>query len=240
MNYKLKYFLTSIVILINCGCIAPNIDLASEDLSSIETIAVIKSPEIKSYVFDRCCGWHAITASTYERRDASLVDPENKIGRIKQTLNYLNLKIPLALAEDTVEDLSRAGFQARLEVGAPWRPASFWRGKKIKHEDIQSDADAVLLIDLVSFSFETDTYSGPYWLNIWVRATLLDKTRKNILYRGNHTFGGRQIEEEWRHTPSTVTYADFDQISDNPEQVASHIAEGISGIASTIASDLSF
>jgi len=236
---KSLLFIATVAVVVGCASV-PRIDSPPGALASVKTVAVIRSPEPKTYtVWDMANPLGFLFGPI-----GSLVAAADRISKqdtLTQAIKEKN-KTPTSgiLAQSIATQLTHGGFDAKVEEG-PWEWKEDNETFSLEFEKIASSADAVLVVTptIVGFIFRRDDFFriGDYLPTITVVATLLGKDRE-VLYRGYHAVGWKPGVEGWRHSPPKVTFSDFDALMADPEKTAAALSGAASEIAITVAEDL--
>lgn len=223
----------SLCLLAACAGPVPKIDAAPSALADVSTIAVIRSPEIKTYTVMNF--GHPGLAFGLIGGLIAAGDQSNKSDQLSLELKSRGLSVPSQLANGVAAELTRLGFTANVE-DAPWEEKE--GGKfTLPFEKIHSDADAVVVISPTVVGFVA-TAGGDYMPTITASITILGKDRKNPLYRGFHDTGWQLKAEGWRYTPPAATFPNFEDLMRSPSRTADALVGAASAIAYSFAVDL--
>lgn len=229
--------IVAITVLAGCATPVPKIDSSPDALANVKTIAVIRSPEPKTYTVlhfgcPTCMFVGPLGVLAEEANRKSKQDILTHAIREKNETPTAGV-----LAQSIATQLTRRGFIAKVEEG-PWEWNESDNHFQLEHEKITSSADAVLLVAPGTVGFIAKRPSSDYLPTILVVTTLLGKDRKELLYRGYHAVGWKPPNDGWRHSPPKVTFSDFDALMADPEKTAAALTDAASEIAVTVAEDL--
>jgi len=231
------------------GCIFMGVDdinITPENLAQIKTIAVIKPPKIRGYNFKNM---GAARGDQYLGSYGGLANEPRLVAEQKITyaLEKQKLSIESTLAENVVANLSKLGFAAKIEEG-PWKLEKLifsdkyrpFQSYKIDYENIQSDADVVMIISPTVAGFiAPQSYAG-YAPTLYTVVILLDKTRQNLLYRGYHGSGEMPARKGWNISPPSMKFASFKEVMASPDRAATSLNDAAIAIAESIARDFAY
>lgn len=222
----------SAALILLAGCSVPRVEATQGSLGKIGTLAVIIPPEPKTIgVADF---GHPGMAFGLIGGIAASADMKAKQDRVTAALKSEKLELSPLLVDRVVAGLAAGGYQARAETG-PWREID---GKlQLRYEEIQSDADAVLVL-VPNPAFMLPNLASDFLPTMLVTAVLLDKDRKTQLYRGFHASGWKPTGDGWRHTPAKVTFPTFDAVMQSPPVTAIALKDGTDAVAATVVADL--
>lgn len=231
------------------GCVFLSVDdinITPERLAQIKTIAVILPSEIRGYNFKNMS---PASGDQYWGSFGGLANEPRFVTEQKITyaLEKQNLSIESTLAENVAAELSRLGFLTSVEKG-PWKLEKLvfsdknrpFQSYKINHAEIQSNADAVMVITPTVAGFIAPENHASYAPTLYTVVILLDETRQNILYRGYHGSGELKVGRGWNISPPITTFANFDEVMANPERAATSLNDAAIAIAESIARDFAF
>ena len=217
------------------ACAGPGtkIDIAPTALAQVKTIAVIRSPEPKTYriYYDN---WRTSTALDFLFLPFVVPDLRTKADLVSKALKAHGTAVMSDLANNLSAQLIQFGFAAGVEDGQ-WEEAD---GKfTLPANKIQSEADAVLVVLAKFVGFVAHDFSD-YHPTIQAEVTLLAKDRTATLYRDFHWSGAGPTSYPWKRSSANVTFANFDAIMADIQVSARSLSDAASGIATTIAADL--
>ena len=229
------FLVTIVSFCLIAGCAGPvpkKIDITPALLSNIESVAIVESPEIKTYAVINL-GHPGRVLGLFGGLFAQ-ADKQEMEAKLSQALRTHNISIPSALVESVAAELAGAGFKTRIERGL-WE----LKGNRyvLPNEKMPIDVDAVLVISPAIVGFVATGATTDYLPTILAMVTLSDKSR-TIIYRAFHSTGYQPKEDGWRHTPSKVTFANFAALMASPESTARSLNEAAPAIAATISTDL--
>lgn len=240
-----KIYLT----LLLSGCVFLSVDdinITPESLAQIKTIAVIKPSEIRGYNFKNM---GTASGDQYPGSYGGLANEPRFVTEQKITyaLDKQKLSIESTLAENVAANLSKLGFVTSMEEG-PWKLEKLlfsdknrpFQSYKINYENIQSDADAVMIISPTVAGFIAPESYADYAPTIYTVVILLDETRQNLLYRGYHGSGEVPVGRGWNISPPSVTFASFKEVIANPDRAATSLNDAAIAIAESIARDFTY
>ena len=84
----------------------------------------------------------------------------------------------------------------------------------------------------------TRTKTQDYQPVITAVVTLLGKDRKEELYKGFHASGYASLDDRWRLSPATASFANFEALIADPNASSRALLEAAGAIASTVGADL--
>jgi hypothetical protein len=93
----------------------------------------------------------------------------------------------------------------------------------------------VILPSIVGYVATTTHYQP----TIHAVASLLDKDRKTVLYKGFHSTGWQPTGEAWRHTKVDRKFSNFDALMAEPKESSAALYVCAEAISASIAQDLS-
>ena len=221
-------------ILVGCAGPVPKIDSSPTALSKVNTVAVIRPPEPKTYAvmnFGHPGMAFGLIGGLIAGGDMS--SKQDKLtAAVKQNASS---QTSSALAENIATRLTKMGFQATVEDG-PWEETD---GKfKLDIEKISSSADTVLVVAPTIVGFVATGATSDYLPTIAASVTLLGKDRKEQLYRGFHACGWHPNADGWRYSSTPVAFANFDALMADPGKTADSLSSAASAVAVTVAEDL--
>jgi len=217
------------------ACAGPGtkIDIAPAALAQVKTIAVIRSPEPKTYriYYDN---WRTSTALDFLFLPFVVPDLRTKADIVSKALKAHGASVMSDLANNLSAQLIQLGFASRVDDGQ-WEETD---GKfTLPANKIQSDADAVLVVSASFVGFAALQFSD-YHPTIRAEVTLLAKDRTVTLYRGFHWSGAGPASDPWKRSSANVTFANFDAVMADIPVSAKSLSDATYGIATTVAADL--
>ncbi|MCL2020873.1 MAG: hypothetical protein FWG81_01915 [Betaproteobacteria bacterium] len=226
--------IATIALISGCASPVPKIDISPNTLTNVKTVAVIRSPEPKTYtVYDF---FHLGRAFGFIGGMIAIADQYKKQELLTQAIKEKN-ETPTSdtLAQSIATQLAYQGFDAKVEEGS-WEEID--NGFKIEFEKITSNADAILVVAPTTIGFISTSATSGYLPTITAVLTLFGEDRKEPLYRGFHATGWLPNAGGWRYSPPKVTFSDFGTLMSDPEKAATALSDAASGIAVTVAEDL--
>ena len=235
MKYQATFLVSVLFVSLLSACAGPaSIDLAPDTLSQIRTISVIRSPEPKTYTIMTIHHAAAFAFGVLGGIGQAL-DQSSKQDKLSNAFKKQGTSIASNLAQKVSDKLNQIGYKSKVE-DAPWKEVD---GKYLlAFEEIQSDADAILIISPTIIGFVAINSMSDYLPTITSVVTLLGKNRKKILYKGFHASGWLPNSDGWKHTLPKSTFANFDEIMADTKASATSLENAASDIASTIAIEM--
>jgi len=236
MIRALRFLMLVATMVVVAGCVGPvpKIDSSPRALANVKTIALIRSPEPKTYTVQNF--GHPGMAFGLIGGLIVAADLSSKRDRLTQTIKEKSpTTISNTMANSIVDQLLLRGFDVNVEDG-PWEEND---GKfTIDFEKITSSADAVLVVAPSVVGFVATGATTPYLPTITAIATLLGKDRKEPLYRGFLSSGWHPKADGWRSSSPTATFGGFDALMADPTRTAGSLNSAASQIATMVAQDL--
>ncbi len=225
---------SSIVLLAACVGPVPRLDAPAATLSRIKTVAVIRMPEPLNYTVQ-----NPGHPGMYFGMIGGLVaaaDQSSKEKRLLAAFKVRGVALSSKMAERIASGLATAGYDTRLE-DAP--PDIYGKDAKVAFEIIKSSADAVLVVAPTMVGFTAGTPASAYVPSLQATATLLDKDRRQQLYRGFFSAGLGPPAKGWTQAaPATITFADFEILVTNVDASASALENAGLAISERVIADL--
>lgn len=226
--------IATVAVVTGCAAPVPRIDASPGAIANVKTIAVIRSPEPKTYTVMNF--GHPGMAFGLIGGLVAAADQNSRQERLTQAVKEKS-PIPTSgtLADSIATRLARQGFEAKVEDG-PWEESD---GRyKLDFEKINSSADTVLVVTPTIVGFIATGVTSDYFPTVTAVVTLLGKDRKEQLYRGFHAAGWGPAADGWRHTSPKVTFPNFDALMADPAKAAGALSDAASEVAETVAQDL--
>lgn len=221
-------------ILAGCAGPVPKIDSSPAALAKIKTIAVIRPPEPKTYTvmnFGHPGMAFGLIGGLIAGGDIS--SKQDKLTAVVK--QQTSSKTSAILAENIATQLTKVGFQAKVEDG-PWEESD---GKfKLDFEKISSSADTVLVLTPTIVGFIATGATSDYLPTITASVILLGQDRKEQLYRGFHACGWHPKADGWRYSSTSIAFANFDALMADPKKTADSLSSAASAVAATVVEDL--
>lgn len=221
------------IVLVGCASPVPRIDVAQEKLAKIKTISVVRVPEPKTYTVLNI--GHPGVAFGLIGGLIAAADQNSKQETLSKAYREQGIAINNVLVAELVKQLNAQGFIAQ-EQDAPWKEVD--NSHSLKFEDIQSTADAVLVVSPTIEGFVSPQGSTSYLPTITAPATLLGDDKKNPMYRGFHAVGWRPPAEGWRSTEAKNTYPNFGALMADPKASAQSLEDAARDLAQSVSRDL--
>jgi hypothetical protein len=214
------------------GCATPEkVAFKQDAAAAIETVTIVVAPEPKKYtVLNLAHPGMLFGAIGGAIAAADQANKENKFSKLAQSEKF---SVTAALATATEQKLVAAGYRVDVQQG-------HWEEKDGKYvlqaEKIPAQAGHVLVIlpSVVGY-VATAAYYQP---TIHAVASLLDKDRKTVLYKGFHSTGWQPMGEAWRHTKVDRKFPDFDALMAEPKESSPALYLSAEAISASIAEDL--
>ena len=236
MIRSMKTLLLVVVVAMLAACAGPvaKIDSSPIALAKVKTIAVIRTPEPKTYTVMNF--GHPGMAFGLIGGLIAASDQSSKQDQLTAALKKLDLApTSTSLADSIAAQLTRVGFEAKVEDG-PWVETD---GKfQLTFDQINSSADTVLVVSPTIVGFVATGATSDYLPTITAIVTLLGKDRKETLYRGFHACGWQPKAEGWKYSATKTTFSNFDALMADPEKTAGALRDVSAEIAMTVADDL--
>lgn len=237
MRVSVKFLasLAAVALLAGCAAPVPKIDAAPSAIASVKTIAVIRSPEPNTYTVMNFGHPGFALGAIGGAMVAS--DQQSKQERLTKAIKEKSpAPMSTALAESIASQLARSGFEVKVQDG-PWYLKADGN-YRIEFEKIQSDADAVLVVEPTMVGFIATSALSDYTPTLRAVATLVGRDRKQELYRGYHATGWLPYQEGWRTRPAKAGFPNFDQLMADPAKTAGALSEAAAQLGETVAEDL--
>jgi hypothetical protein len=249
----------------------PEMEMAPDALNNVKTIALMPSPEPEVYFYgivikneNIIFGLTSVLTGSIGAAALSWGLENNRLAKqweIDQILQK-NVATPFTviLSEGIASELQARGFDGRIEQG-PWQMGENGLNV-IQFDDIESEADAVLVIGHETIGFIDDSSTKVMKIRnrpgipptvirtkavrpvIMVNVSLLGRDRKTVLYRGFHAAGwrpvtpNRKIIKGWRFSPAQDSFEDFDALKADPAKMVSALRNAANEIVTSIVNDL--
>ncbi|MEJ8845753.1 hypothetical protein [Variovorax rhizosphaerae] len=232
-NAFLAAGIAALALLTGCVGPVPRIEAAPAKLTEIKTIAVVRTPEPKTYTVMNI--GHPGTAFGLVGGLIAAADQISKTNTLSKAYQDQGTSTSAALTTEVVGQLKAQGYTVN-EQDAPWNEKD---GRfSLQFDQIQSDADAVLVIAPTLVGFVSPQNSTEYLPTVTAVATLLGKDRANPLYRGFHSVGWRPTAEGWRNRLPKTTYPNFSALMTDTRASADALNGAAADVASSVAVDL--
>ena len=220
-------------VLAGCAGPVPKVDVSAEKIATVKTIAVIRTPEPKTYTVANF-GHPGMLFGAIGGLVAA-ADQSAKQNELSAAFHQRQSAISSHLADEVAAQLRTAGFEVRVEEG-PWEEAD---GKfNLKFENITSSADAVLVVSPTIVGFISPRMGSDYLPTMTAVATLVGKDRKEQLYRGFHSYGFQPKAEGWKSTAPKATFSDFQVLMADPNAAVHSLEDAGMAIARSVSADL--
>ena len=230
---KVMFALVFAFFLMACAGPVPKIDITPAALSKIQSVAVVRPPEVKTFTVMNF--GHPGMAFGLVGGLIAAGDQSSKQDQLTKVLKEHDIRVTSALAENVAAQLTRQGFQATVEDAA-WEESE---GRfKLPFDNIKSDADVVVIVAPTIIGFIATGVTSDYIPTLSAVVTVLGKDRKAPLYRGFHVSGWQPKADGWRHTPAATTFSNFESLMANPSATSRSLNQAASAVAVTIADDL--
>jgi hypothetical protein len=234
LSVKLFALASAAALLAGCASPVPKIDAAPSAIASVKTIAVIRSPEPKTYTVMNF--GHPGMAFGAIGGLIAAADQQNKQERLTKAMKEKNATPTSGVLADSIAtQLSRKGFDAKVEE-APWQEKD--GNYRLDFAQIHSDADAVLVVAPTIVGFIATSALSDYTPTVTAVVTLLGKARQEQVYRGYHGTGWAPKQEGWKMRPAKAGFANFDQLMADPARTAGVLGEAAAQIGESVAQDL--
>lgn len=221
------------IVLVGCASPVPRIEVAQERLAKIKTVSVVRVPESKSYTVLNI--GHPGMAFGLIGGLIAAADQNSKQETLSKAYREQGTAINKVLVAELVKQLNAQGFIAQ-EQDAPWKEAD--NRYSLKFEEIQSAADAVLVVSPAIEGFVSPQGSTLYLPTITAVAALLGDDKKNPMYRGFHAVGWKPTAAGWRSTEARNTYPNFDALMADPKASAQSLEDAAKDLAQSVSRDL--
>ncbi len=233
LDFRASFFVALATLVTACAGPVPKMDMSTDNISTIRTIAVVRPPGPKTYAVlnfgSPAMAFGLLGGLVAAHEQNSKQEALTAAYKAQGSFGTSNL------ASGIASKLTAAGFEANVE-DAPWEEAE---GRyKLPFENIKSSADAVLVLFPTIVGFVATGMTADYLPTITVVAVMLGKDRKQQLYRGYHASGWTPKAEGWKSSPAKVTFSNFDALMADPKTSAAALTGAADAIASSIAGDL--
>lgn len=211
----------------------PHVEVNQQTLRNIKRIDVVTHPEIGRYLVRT--GLDA-AAPLGGYVGASTAGEANDIrSRFLRIVNEKKLQPYARLATQVTTGLSKAGYMAN-QIPGPWtvKDSTYY----ITYKDIQSDADAILLLLPKDFGITTDGTFGDLVPYAQIEAVLLKPDRATFLYQQLHVSGLRFSTTNVNYLPARVRWKHSEHAVADPQATFDAMATAIDDIAASIVKDL--
>jgi len=215
-----------------CASHAP-VEASASKLAAIKTIAVLSPPEPETYRVENLS--HPGIVFGLVGGLVAAADQSAKQDKLSSALKSQGAAIVSGMAKQLVSHLSRSGYKARVE-NAPWEK----KGSDfvLAYDKIQSDADAVLIMEPTQMGFLATGPVSDYVPTIKLEATLLGKDRKEPMYRGFYIHSGQYRDDKWKTITPKTTFPNFEAMISNTKAVADALNEAGAALAQSVGADL--
>lgn len=229
---SLSFALVPLALLAACAGSVPRIDASATKLAPIKTIAVVRPPEPKTYAVMNF--GHPGMAFGAIGGLIAASDQSNKQERLTALYKERKLAVNSRLADSIAEQLNSSGFVATVAEG-PWEEID---GKlQLPFDKIVSAADGVLVVTPTLEGFVATT-TQDYMPTVAAVVVLLDKGRREPLYKGFHSAGWAPMGEGWRTTPPKMIFRNFDALINDPAASSEALVDAAKAIGQTVGADL--
>jgi hypothetical protein len=220
---------------LTAGCASmTRTELAQNGLAGIRAVDVVMPPEPEAYQVTMAAHPGAAVGGAIGAV-IIIADQSAKTDRVKRALEGHPISITRTMASVLVQRLKAAGYRVR-QVEAPWVPQSL--PPSVNVAEIESDADALLVIAPRTVGFVAASALSPYEPTVMAEVTLLGRDHKAVLYHGLHAAGINPAAGDWRTVPARRSFADVDGLVANPAATASALTEAGTDVARAIADDI--
>ena len=217
------------------ACASPpaRVDLSPGAAAGVRTVAVVLPPEPRAYSVLNM-GNPALAFALVGGIFVA-ADQDEKQAKLYKAMTIQNFSLARLLGAQLVRKLAEDGYRTRLAQDA-WEERN---GRPVlRPERAAQGADALLVVVPITTGFVARGPTADYVPTVTVLARLLSPDGRTELYRAYHAFGWQPRADDWRFTPASAGFSDFDALMAHPAASAAALARGTEAIAARVARDV--
>lgn len=221
------------LVLAACASPPPKIALSEQAAANLDDLTLIRPPQetgLTVMTIGHAAGMFGLVGGAI-----AASDQQDKSARFTELMKAQKFSASEALVSTLAQQLTAAGYRVDVQDG-PWQREG---DRYVLQKDKLPRDRPILVVTPRIVGYVANTAFSDYQPTMWVITTLLGKDQIE-LYRGFHSTGWKSMTggERWKYTPGKASFANFEALTQKPDQAAAALNASAQLISASIADDL--